>query len=221
MIDLHTHTTFSDGELIPAEVARRALAAGYEAIAFTDHVDASNLELVLNNQGLVSGGYTPYTGLDIFLGVEITHVPPALIAQTINRARRLDAQLVVIHGETIVEPVAEGTNLAAIQAKADILAHPGLISEEEARLAADNGVLLEITTRRGHSLTNGHVAQMARRVGAGLIINNDAHIPSDFISRELRQKVAAGAGLTREEYLEAEANSRKLIERIIKQLTIR
>jgi len=37
MIDLHTHSLFSDGELIPSELVSRAAAAGYRAIAITDH----------------------------------------------------------------------------------------------------------------------------------------------------------------------------------------
>ena len=37
--DLHTHTVFSDGELIPAELVRRAMVLGHDVIAITDHVD--------------------------------------------------------------------------------------------------------------------------------------------------------------------------------------
>ena len=36
-VDLHCHSTASDGEFAPAEVARRAHAAGLAAIALTDH----------------------------------------------------------------------------------------------------------------------------------------------------------------------------------------
>jgi predicted metal-dependent phosphoesterase TrpH len=36
-VDLHCHSTASDGECVPAEVARRAKAAGLTAIALTDH----------------------------------------------------------------------------------------------------------------------------------------------------------------------------------------
>lgn len=213
MIDLHTHTLFSDGALLPAELARRAKAAGYQAMAFTDHVDSSNLFLVLENVGRVAAQGSTYLGLDILLGVELTHVPPGLISGLADSARMNGAQLVVVHGETIVEPVETGTNLAAIEAGADILAHPGLITPEEAQLAAERGVHLEITTRKGHSLTNGHVAAMARRFGAKLVINNDAHAPGDLISRDQRRRVALGAGLTQDEYLQAEANSWALVER--------
>lgn len=35
--DMHMHTVYSDGLLRPAELARRAKAAGVELISFTDH----------------------------------------------------------------------------------------------------------------------------------------------------------------------------------------
>ena len=214
MIDLHTHTTFSDGALIPAEAARRARVAGYTAMAFTDHADASNVEFILANVSKVARSYGPYAGIDLFCGVELTHVPTGLIPDLVRQARGLGAQLVVVHGETVVEPVEQGTNLAAIEAGCDILAHPGLITPEEVRLAAEKGVYLEISTRKGHSLANGHVAALARKFGARLVINNDAHEPGDFVSRTLRRAVALGAGLSEEEVRAAEANSRELLRGI-------
>lgn len=215
MIDLHTHTTFSDGVLIPAELARRAAKAGYRAMAMTDHADHSNLDLIVSNISRFTAETGAFLGVTVLCGVEITHVPPPLIPQLVERARAAGAQIVVVHGETIVEPVERGANLAAIEAGCDILAHPGLITPEEAELAAERGVALEITTRKGHSLTNGHVAVLARRFGAKLVINNDAHEPGDLVDQERRKKVALGAGLTLEEYLQAESNSRDIVSRIL------
>lgn len=215
MIDLHTHTTLSDGVLIPAESARRAKAAGYLAMAYTDHVDHGVIEPVLAALRKAAREYGPIMGIDLFAGVELTHVPPGLISDLAGRARRLGADLVVVHGETMVEPVAQGTNLAAIEASVDILAHPGLITDEETRLAAERGVHLEITTRKGHSLSNGHVLQMARKHGAKLVIDNDAHAPGDWVSREMRRNIALGAGMSDAEYQQAEANSRALLDVLI------
>ncbi|MFW6314792.1 MAG: histidinol phosphate phosphatase domain-containing protein, partial [Desulfohalobiaceae bacterium] len=139
------------------------------------------------------------------------HVPPEQIAALIQKARHAGAFPVLVHGETLVEPVAPGTNLAAIEAGADILAHPGLIAPEEVRLAAANGVALEISTRKGHCLCNGHVAALALKYGCRLVINNDAHVPGDLVSAELRAKIALGSGLSQEQFQEAEANSMRIL----------
>lgn len=215
MIDLHTHTVFSDGQLIPAELARRAKVQGYQALAFTDHADNSNLFWILENIQRLTQTIASFAGIDLFAGVELTHVPAALISKMIDTARMNGAQLVVVHGETLVEPVEEGTNFAAIEARADILAHPGLIRAEDVQLAAENNVALEISTRKGHCLANGHVAMLARKFGARLVINNDAHAPGDLVSNQMRRNIAFGAGLNHEEYARAEANSRAIISKIL------
>lgn len=215
MIDLHTHTVFSDGDLIPAELARRAKVAGYRAIAITDHADASSLELYLPGLRAMAREYSIYMDIAIVVGVELTHIPPALMAQEVQRARDLGAEIVVVHGETIVEPVEQGTNLAAIEARADILAHPGLITEEEVRLAAENGVLLEITTRNGHGYTNGHVVSLGRKFGAKLVVNNDAHTPRDLVGAEMRRRIAFGAGFTLDEYCRADMHAWALVSRCL------
>src|SRR5512137_848804 len=100
MIDLHTHSLFSDGELIPAELVRRAVARGYKAIAITDHADHSNLELIVLNVLKTVKAITPYVPIAVIPGVEITHVPPPLIAELVKEARSIGAKFVVIHGET-------------------------------------------------------------------------------------------------------------------------
>lgn len=217
MIDLHTHTTFSDGELIPAELARRAQVAGYKAIAFTDHADPSNYLFILEGIRRLTEGYGHFLGIEVFAGVELTHLPPGLIPEFVAKAREAGARLVVVHGETIVEPVAQGTNLAAIEAGADVLAHPGLITKQEVELAAAKGVALEITTRKGHSLCNGRLVELARKYGAKLVVNNDAHAPGDLVSESLRRGVALGAGMSPEEYARAEANSWEIVQRMLKR----
>ena len=110
MIDLHSHTIFSDGVLIPAELARRAVAAGYEALAFTDHMDHSNIDLIIPRLVKVVNALKDHMPVALLPGAEITHVPPALIGDLVKEARKLGARIVIVHGETIVEPVIEGTN---------------------------------------------------------------------------------------------------------------
>lgn len=211
MIDLHTHTVFSDGELIPFELARRAAVAGYRALAITDHGDFSNMDLIIPRLSRIAHDLGKSLGLAVIPGIELTHIPPAMIAEAAAEARSLGAKLVVLHGETIVEPVAPGTNRAAIEAGVDILSHPGLLTAEEAALAAQGGICLEITTRKGHSLTNGHVAKLALAAGAKLVINNDAHAPGDLVSLEMARKVALGAGLSEDQFEQCRRNSAELV----------
>lgn len=216
MIDLHTHTIFSDGELIPAELVRRAEVAGYKALCMTDHADESTMYYTLENILRFVKKHGHFFDINVMAGVELTHVPPALIEGMVQEARKAGAQVVVMHGETPVEPVAPGTNLAAIEAGVDVLAHPGLITDEEVQLAVEKGVALEITTRGGHSYTNGHVATLARKHGAKLVVNNDAHAPRDLISSDLRKTIALGAGLTLEEYRQTESNAWEIVQRCMK-----
>jgi histidinol phosphatase-like PHP family hydrolase len=214
LIDLHTHSIFSDGDLIPSELAQRAYAAGYKTLAITDHSDHSNLDFILPRIIQVCAKITQRGKIMAIPGVELTHVDPADIASLVGDARKLGAKIVVVHGETLVEPVPPGTNLAAINATVDILAHPGLITEEEVKLAAAKGVYLEITTRRGHAFSNGHVAQIARKYNAKLVLNNDAHAPSDFVGSKMATNIARGAGLTDEEIAAMFENSLKLVQKV-------
>jgi putative hydrolase len=214
MIDLHTHSIFSDGELIPAELTRRAAVAGYRAMAITDHGDFSNMDLIIPRLVRVAAELGAAWGLVVVPGIELTHVPPAMIAAAAAEARRLGAQLVVCHGETIVEPVAPGTNRAALEADIDILAHPGLIEPDEVVLASRRGICLEITTRGGHSLCNGHVAKLALEYGASLVVNTDSHAPGDLTPLDRARRIALGAGLSAEQFEQARRNAEQLVRRI-------
>ncbi len=217
MIDLHTHTFFSDGELIPSELARRAKDIGYRAIAFTDHADFSNMEFIITNVRKAIQGLEQYFGLYVFAGVEITHVPPELIPESIALARKLGAQIVVVHGESPVEPVAKGTNRAAILGCCDILAHPGLISLEDAKLAKKNGVFLEISARSGHSFTNGHVFRMAKLSNAKYMLNTDTHSPNNLVTKSFAKTVLMGAGMDENEVDQAFKNAEEMLERLLKR----
>ncbi len=216
MYDFHTHTFLSDGVLSPVELIRRAYVRGYRVIAVTDHVGPGNLEVVLKT--LVTDCEATSSRWDILAlpGVEITHVPKDDIDMVARAARGLGARIVVVHGETVVEPVEPGTNRAAIESPAvDVLAHPGIIAPEDASLASERGVFLEISARKGHSLANGHVVKMALQTGAFTVLDSDAHEPGDLLTPELAEKVALGAGLDHEgTYTLLESNPRSLLNKL-------
>jgi putative hydrolase len=215
MIDLHTHSLFSDGVLLPAELVRRAEYKGYNAIAITDHVDQSNLDFVAPRIAEVAESLNKVMGIKVIPGVEITHVPPVYIAELAVRARSLGARLIVVHGETIVEPVSTGTDHHAVSADINILAHPGLIDPGDVRLAAQRGIFLEISARKGHSLTNGYVAKLALEFGAKLVLDTDTHDPSDLITIEHASAVAKGAGLSPDQISTMFTNSNQIVQSVI------
>jgi histidinol phosphatase-like PHP family hydrolase len=201
VVDFHTHTFRSDGELCPAELSQRARLKGYEFLGISDHADSTNLEECVRS-GLKAAEDLScvYPGFTVIPGVELTHVPPSKLGDLILEARKLGAKCVIVHGETPVEPVEPGTNRAAILGGCDILAHPGFLTDEEVVMASEKGVYLEISARKGHSLTNGLVAKLAKTYGAKLLVNSDAHAPGDLLTPEFQRKVALGAGITNEEY---------------------
>jgi histidinol phosphatase-like PHP family hydrolase len=175
-------------------------------------VDGSNLTVVVQSIAKVAAELNQFQDTFVIPGIEITHAPPPQIPSLIAEARALGTPLVVVHGESPVEPVAPGTNRAAIESRTDILAHPGFITEEEARLAATNGVFLEITSRHGHSLTNGHVARMALLTGARLVIDTDTHTPDNLITRQRALQILQGAGLTESQAQTVMRNNEELLE---------
>lgn len=196
MFDLHCHSLFSDGELVPSELVRRLEIMNYDAVAITDHADSSNIDFIIPRIVKAAAEINRYSDTRLIPGIELTHVHPKFIGALTQEARSLGAGIVVCHGETIVEPVIPGTNQAALDAGVDILAHPGLISPDDVMLAAAKGVRLEISGRKGHGLTNGHVAKLAVRYGAMLIINSDGHAPGDFMTPEFARQVGHGAGIS-------------------------
>ena len=217
MIDLHTHSLLSDGELVPSELIRRAKVKGYRMLGISDHVDISNIESVVGSVLKLSEKIKYYEGITVLPGVEITHVPKGMVREMIALARRLGIFYVVVHGETIAEPVEEGTNREAIEGGADILAHPGIISEEDVILAKERNILLEISGRKGHSLSNGHVANLAKRIGARLIFDTDAHSPTDLVTEEQARKVVMGAGLSAEDFYEMQGNAVELVKSALRK----
>jgi putative hydrolase len=214
-IDLHTHSLLSDGELVPSELARRAEKLGYAAIAITDHVDLSNIESVVPQIAKVAAELNRHMDIRVVAGAELTHVPVKTMAKLAKLARRLGAELVVAHGETIVEPVHVGTNDASLAADIDILAHPGLMTLEQAERAREAGIYLELSARKGHCLTNGWVARVSMEAKAELLVNTDAHSPNELLTLEAAIDVARGAGLDKKvaEKVVVE-NPRELLKRL-------
>jgi len=199
MYNLHAHTFLSDGDLLPSEVAVRYQDKGYCVIAITDHADYSNIKQIAKAIVEFCKRWPKNSSIKVLPGIELTHLPPEQFKPLAALARKKGIKIIIAHGETCVEPVAKNTNHLALLADIDILAHPGLISDEDTQLAKNRGIFLEITSRNGHNQTNAHVIKQARKFGAKLILNNDSHSPEDIISPAELIQVGLDSGLTQNE----------------------
>ncbi|MCX5706700.1 MAG: histidinol phosphate phosphatase domain-containing protein [Candidatus Omnitrophica bacterium] len=213
MYNLHAHSLLSDGVLLPSEVAARYFALGYKVIAITDHVDYSNIESTVKAILDFTQHWPKSSGIKILAGVELTHIPTEQFKPLAKYARTNDIKVIIAHGQTLMEPVVEGTNRAALEADIDILAHPGIISEKDALLAKRRDIFLEITSRQGHALSNRHVVECARKTGAKLILDTDSHTPDDIISPAKLVDAGRKAGLTQKEINEVYQNIGKFLRK--------
>lgn len=211
MIDLHTHTLFSDGQLLPSELVYRAKEKGYTTICLSDHIDFSNIDFIIPRTVAVAKELTQQYKILVIPGAEISCVPPKDIPKAIKLARKLGAKIVLVHGEAENQPVPEGTNLSGLLSKADIIAHPGLITDEEVTLSVENNVLLEISSRKIYSSSNYHIAKLAKKFNAKLVFNSDAHSPNDLITEEILIETLKTAKLTKKDFEQMQQNAIDLI----------
>ncbi|MDR0400990.1 MAG: PHP domain-containing protein [Treponema sp.] len=89
MVDLHTHSTASDGSLSPAALIQKAAGLNISAIALTDHDSIKGLAYARNEADLLGLRFIPgieieinYTGKGQFhlLGLGISRPSPAFLA---------------------------------------------------------------------------------------------------------------------------------------------
>ena len=194
--DFHMHTVLSDGDLVPTELIRRCIVNGYAGMAIADHCAAGMMARVIAEGGEDCALAREQWGFEVYPGVELTHVPAAAIAELAARAKEGGAVVVVVHGESPVEPVEPGTNLAAATcADVDVLAHPGMLTPETAAAARENGVYVEVTARQGHAMANGHVVRVCLAAGASMVVDSDGHAPRDILTPQWALHVAKCAGV--------------------------
>ena len=117
MIDAHVHIAPGGGGsgLLPAEALRLAALRGFRAVGLIVRSDGGfDVSLRLLSERVQ--GLSLFVNVEAFVGVELVHVPPALLPDAVTEARQAGAELVLVHGESLADAVAEGTNLAAVEA---------------------------------------------------------------------------------------------------------
>ncbi|WP_324670087.1 PHP domain-containing protein [Geochorda subterranea] len=211
--DLHTHTEASDGAADVAEMARAARERGLEYLAVTDHSPSL----------VVARGLTPdrlaihvariravaeETGVALLAGSEVDIGPDGSLDYPDEVLAGLDWVVASIHSRLRLDEASQTQRLlAACQHPAvDVLAHPTgrLIGRREPyavdlervlRRAAETGTAVEINASPDRLDLDPHWVRRARELGVRIVIDTDAHSPSQLGFMRYGVLVARRAGL--------------------------
>ena len=189
MIDFHISIHQGFGV---ASALRYASLAGIRFAGLVMPSDGTGLSRIADFSAQVRR-LSLYANVEAWAGVELCHIPPALLPEAVREAREAGARLVLVYGESIMDQVDQGTNFAAIEAGADIITHPGLVDAETAAFAAERDVAFEFTSCPRHALTNAHTAAMALKYGVPLVRGSNASCAEELTTRAFWPSVIKGA----------------------------
>jgi DNA polymerase (family 10) len=194
--DLHMHTIASDGRNTIEEMARAALARGYEYIAITDHsathgfgdhISPDELERQIERVAEVNARLEG-AGIRVLAGTETNILPSGSPDYDEELLARLDWVVGSIH-TAFGTPASEMTKrmVAAIEHPyVDVIGHPtgrkigrrqgyGIDLDEVIAAAARTGTMLEINSAPDRRDLDDVNARAAAQAGVLLTIDSDAH----------------------------------------------
>lgn len=198
-VDLHCHSTASDGLLPPAEVARRAAANGVEMLALTDHDDIAGLPAA--REAAEACGIAFVSGVEISIEWEGTQIHvvglnfdpagealnaglAAIRSGRIDRARRMSAEL---------EKVGIGNTFDGAMRYAE---NPNLISRAHfARYLVEAGVCKDVRSVFESYLVPGRPGYVDHR-WAGLAESIDWILDAGgiaVVAHPARYRISSGA----------------------------
>ncbi len=197
--DLHTHTDASDGSGSIEDMARAAMARGYEYLAISDHtkhvgithgLDARRLARQI---GQIDRRNASHRDLLLLKAAEVDILPDGKLS--LDKAVLADLDLVIAAVHTGFTLNAEAQTARLIRAMdnpyINIIAHPTgrLIGEREA-YAVDMAKLMQAAKERGvHLEVNGQPSRldlsdthcrMAKEMGLKLALATDSHNPESL-----------------------------------------
>ncbi len=128
MIDLHTHSTASDGILTPKELVKAASQAGIVALALTDHDTVDGIESALH--AARAGGPRLYAGVELtvrfaghglhLLGYGIDHTEQALRDALRSLAARREERAQAMVGRLVEQGLAISWDRVRSQARGSV-----------------------------------------------------------------------------------------------------
>ncbi len=174
-IDLHTHSLHSDGADTPAEVVRRAHAAGLSAMALSDHDCVSGVE-----EAMAEGAR---------LGIEV--IPAVELSATCDTELHILGYYIDIHNEKLQEKLKESIRVRDERQEETCkkLREQGFdITMEEARAEANGNPILcrahfaQIMVRKGYAESVKDAFKRYLSVGCYAYSNRQALSPEEAVS---------------------------------------
>jgi DNA polymerase (family X) len=214
--ELHSHTVASDGKNTNEEMARAALERGLKYLVITDHsasmgfgadVSPSQLERQIDRIRKLN---EEIDGLDLLIGSEVNILPDGSLDYEDDLLAQLDYVIASVHTSFRI-PEEEQTQrvIAACEHPwVDCIGHltgrkierrpPYAVNVEKViEAAARTGTMLEINASPDRRDLNDIHARAAATAGVPIVINTDAHKPSDFDYRRYGVATARRAWLTK------------------------
>jgi len=125
VIDLHTHSTASDGQYSPSETAFRAARAGTEVWALTDHDTVAGQEAAAAEAHRLGMRFVPGIELSVFLDLREIHVLGHFVDPAHATLRRFEDFLADRRRERMGKIIAKLAALGLRLTPDDIVRHSG------------------------------------------------------------------------------------------------
>jgi DNA polymerase (family 10) len=197
--DLHCHTVASDGRETIAEMARAAVARGYEYLAITDHsashgfgnhVSPDELRRQIERVREIDARMPD---IRLLAGSEVNILPDGSPDYADDLLAELDWVIASVHTAFAIGSDAMTARIVAAAGHPliDAIGHPsGRMIERRAPYPVDmdaviaaavaSGTLLEINSNPNRRDLGEVHARAAAQAGAGMLINTDAHSSAGF-----------------------------------------
>jgi DNA polymerase (family 10) len=209
--DLHAHSTWSDGKASLEELARAAIARGYEYLAITDHAQRlreGRLEAQWAEIDALNERLAPFR---LLKGIEANIRADGTLDVPDEELAELDWVIASVHSSFDRDPT--GRTLAAMEhPHVDQIGHPtsrritsrppsDLAIERVVEKAVETGTFLEINSQPDRLDLRDVHARAAAEAGVLVAVTSDGHRPEALAHVELGVAQARRAWLTRDAVL--------------------
>lgn len=222
----HVHTTWSDGIVGVAPMARAARTLGLEYLGISDHSRAASYANGLDPERLaqqrddVERVRHEVPGIALFHGTECDILEDGTLDLPDEVLATLDFVVVSVHSQLDLDRWTQTARVvrALSHPLVTILGHPTgrlllgrpgiqIDLDEVARAAARNGVFLEINTTAQRLDLSAEQARRAAELGASFSIDPDAHEPRGLETLPFGVLLARRARLTKDRVLNTRSAS--------------